>query len=92
MFEYGYADLGKFYATCLDDTEMMCIIIHTRGCGMKKRDLIRLLEKTGFAKASNSGRGSHDKYIRGADVEMIPRHKEVKEGLARDIIKKWGLK
>lgn len=59
---------------------------------MKTRDLIRLLEKVGFTRANNSGRGSHDKYVRGADTEMIPRHKEVKEGLARDIIKKWGLK
>jgi mRNA interferase HicA len=56
---------------------------------MKQRDLVKRLEKAGFEFAE---RGSnHDKYVRGKDVEMIPRHREINEITARGILKKWGL-
>ena len=57
---------------------------------MKQRDLIKKLEKAGF-KFERHG-GDHDIYIRGQDKEEVPRHKEIKERLAKGIIKRWGLK
>lgn len=56
---------------------------------MKRKDLIKRLEKAGF-KFSRHG-GKHDVYKRGADEEQIPRHTEINEILAKAIIKKWGL-
>lgn len=57
---------------------------------MKQRDLIKKLEKAGF-KLDRHG-GEHDVYKRGDEEESIPRHKEIKENLAKHIIRKWGLK
>lgn len=56
---------------------------------MKQRDLIKKLEAKGF-KFERHG-GNHDIYKRGSDEEKVPRHKEIKESLARGIIRKWGL-
>lgn len=56
---------------------------------MKQRDLIKKLEKIGF-KFERHG-GNHDIYSRGDDLEMIPRHKEINEKLAKAILRKWGL-
>ena len=57
---------------------------------MKQRDLIKKLEKAGF-KFERHG-GQHDVYRRGQDEEEIPRHREINEMLAKQILKKWGLK
>ena len=57
---------------------------------MKRRDLIKKLENAGFVLDHHGG--SHDVYKRGNDKEEVPRHKEIKENLARHIIRKWGLK
>ena len=56
---------------------------------MKQRDLIKKLESIGFTFERHGG--NHDIYRRGADIEKIPRHKEVNESLARMILKKWKL-
>jgi len=56
---------------------------------MKKRDLIKKLEKAGF-KFERHG-GNHDVYKRGTDTEQIPRHSEVDERLAKAILRRWGL-
>ncbi len=34
----------------------------------------------------------HDIYTNGSEAEAIPRHKEIKENLAKAIIKRRGLK
>lgn len=57
---------------------------------MKQRDLIKLLEKAGFQFKEHGG--NHDTYKRGCDTEQVPRHKEINEITAKQIIKKWGLK
>lgn len=57
---------------------------------MKRRDLIRLLEKAGFRFEEHGG--NHDTYKRGNDTEQIPRHREIKETTAKKIMKKWNLK
>ena len=67
----------------------MCIIINARRNRMKKRDLIKKLEKAGF-KFERHG-GNHDVYKRGTDTEQIPRHSEVDERLAKAILRRWGL-
>ena len=57
---------------------------------MKRRDLVKLLEKNGWKFLRNGG--GHDIYIKGTAVEVIPRHAEIKENLAKSIIKRHGLK
>lgn len=57
---------------------------------MKRTDLIRLLEKNGWRLHRNGG--GHDIYRKGNCIEPIPRHNEVKENLAKAIIKRRGLK
>ena len=57
---------------------------------MKRRELVKLLEKAGFEFKEHGG--NHDTYKRGSDTKQIPRHKEINEITAKSIIKKWGLK
>ena len=56
---------------------------------MKRRDLIKLLEKNGWYLKRNGG--NHDLYTDGNRIEPIPRQPEIKERLAKSIIKKLGL-
>ncbi len=56
---------------------------------MKRRDLVKKLEKAGFVLDRHGS--SHDVYKRGSDEEEIPRHREINELLAKAILKKWGL-
>ena len=56
---------------------------------MKRNDLIKLLERNGwYLKRCGSG---HDIYTNGTESEPIPRHKEIKENLAKAIIKRRRL-
>ncbi|MGI6249732.1 MAG: type II toxin-antitoxin system HicA family toxin [Acutalibacteraceae bacterium] len=56
----------------------------------KRTDLIKLLEKNGwYLKRNGAG---HDIYTNGTENEIIPRHRELKENLAKAIIKRRGLK
>lgn len=57
---------------------------------MKRRDLIKLLEKNGWRLVRSSG--GHDVYSNGKQSEPIPRHTEINEMLAKAIIKRQGLK
>jgi len=57
---------------------------------LKRKDLIKLLEKNGWY-LKRSG-GNHDIYTNGFKTEPIPRHKEIKESLAKSIIKRQELK
>jgi len=57
---------------------------------MKRRDLIKLLEKNGWWLLRNGA--SHDIYTNGKRSEPIPRHTEIKEQLSKSIIRKHGLK
>ena len=56
----------------------------------KRADLIKLLEKNGWYLKRNGG--GHDINTNGKESETIPRHIELKENLARAIIKRRGLK
>ena len=56
---------------------------------MKRKDLIKKLEKAGFRFVRHGG--CHDIYARGQEIEQIPRHKEINEMLAKAILKKWKL-
>lgn len=57
---------------------------------MKRNDLIKLLEKNGWTFKRNGG--NHDIYTKDGQREAVPRHSEINERLARDIIKRRGLK
>lgn len=57
---------------------------------MKTKDLIRLLESNGW-KFKRHG-ADHDVHIKGTERESVPRHKEIKENLAKSIIKRRRLK
>ena len=57
---------------------------------MKRRDLIKLLEKNGWY-YKRSG-GDPDIYNDGKSIEPISRQKEIKEAVAQAIIRRRGLK
>ena len=57
---------------------------------LKRNDLIRLLEKNGWKLKRNGA--NHDIYSDGTESEAIPRHGEIKENLAKSIIKRHNLK
>lgn len=56
---------------------------------MKRRDLVRLLEKNGWYLKRNGA--DHDIYTNGKQKMPIPRHSEINERLAQSIIKQLGL-
>ncbi len=56
---------------------------------MKHRDLVNKLTAKGFVFLRHGGK--HDIYVRGNDIEKIPRHREINENLAQAIIRKWAL-
>ena len=56
---------------------------------MKRKDLVDLLKKAGFVFDRHGG--GHDIFKRGNEIEIIPRHKEINEALAKLIIRKRGL-
>ena len=56
---------------------------------MKRKDLIKKLEDAGFQLERHGGK--HDVYRRENDIEIIPRHREINEILAKRILKKWKL-
>lgn len=56
---------------------------------MKRRILIKKLVKAGFILERHGS--DHDVYKRGTDKEEIPRHREINELLAKDILRKWGI-
>nr|DAO08725.1 MAG TPA: hypothetical protein [Caudoviricetes sp.] len=57
---------------------------------MKRRDLVKLLENNGWWLLRSGA--SHDIYTNGQRSEPIPRHSEIKEQLAKSIIRRQGLK
>lgn len=57
---------------------------------MKRKVLIKLLESNGWRLLRNGA--NHDIYTNGKCSEPIPRHAEIKEQLAKAIIRKHGLK
>lgn len=56
---------------------------------MKRRDLIKLLEKNRWWLLRSGA--NHDIYTNGETSEPIPRHSEIKEQLAKSIIRRHGL-
>lgn len=56
---------------------------------MKRKDLIKKLEKAGFVFERHGS--NHDIYKRGSEKEEVPRHNEIDERLAKAIIKKRDL-
>lgn len=57
---------------------------------MKRKDLVKLLESNGWYLLRNGA--NHDIYTNGQKSEPIPRHSEIKEQLAKSIIRRQGLK
>lgn len=57
---------------------------------MKRRDLIKRLERNGWWLLRHGT--NHDVYTNGEISETIPRHAEINERLAKEIIKRQGLK
>lgn len=53
---------------------------------MKLRDLERQLKDLGWWFSHHGG--EHDRWTNGKEQESIPRHKEIKEYLAKKILKK----
>ena len=58
---------------------------------MKRRDLIKLLRSAGYREARNDG--GHAIYEKTGDRPVqVPNHREIKEHLAKAILKQAGLK
>jgi mRNA interferase HicA len=57
---------------------------------VKRRDLVRRLAAAGFLLVRS--RGPHDVFGRGDVRIAVPRHTEIKEYLARKILKEAGVK
>ena len=57
---------------------------------MKRADLIKLMERNGWYFVRNGA--NHDIYSNGTKIEPIERHREIPERLAKEIIKRNGLK
>ncbi len=57
---------------------------------MKNKELLELLERNGWYLKRNGN--NHDIYTNGVDIEPIPRHREIKENLAKAIVKRRNLK
>lgn len=57
---------------------------------MKRRELLKLFQSHGWYLLRNGA--SHDIYTDGTHKEIIPRHADINERLAKGLIKKWGLK
>ena len=53
---------------------------------MKKRDLEKQLREAGWRFARHGG--NHDAWTNGELLEFVPRHAELKEMLAKKILKK----
>lgn len=56
---------------------------------MKKTDLVKRLENDGFVFERHGS--NHDVYSKGNIKEIIPRHNEINERLAKAILKRNGL-
>lgn len=56
---------------------------------MKQRDFIKKLEDGGFVFERHGS--NHDVYVRGAEREEVPRHKEIDERLAKAVLRRRGL-
>ena len=56
---------------------------------MKRRTLIKLLKKNGWTLSRHGS--NHDVYMKGSEREVIPRHSEIKESLAKAIIQRREL-
>jgi len=58
---------------------------------MKRRDLVKLLRQAGYQEARNDG--GHAIYEKsGCRPAQIPNHREIKEHLAKAILKHVGLR
>lgn len=53
---------------------------------MKRRDLVKKLKDAGFTLVRNGA--NHDVYQRGTVTEPVPRHSDIPENLAKDILKR----
>ena len=57
---------------------------------MKRKDLIKLMEKNGWYFKRRGGH--HDIYTAGKNIEPVSRQTEIKESVAQAIIRRRGLK
>ncbi|MBO4446082.1 MAG: type II toxin-antitoxin system HicA family toxin [Clostridia bacterium] len=57
---------------------------------MKRRDLIKLLERNGWYFLRRGG--NHDVYTDGKAIEPVSRQREIPEKVARTIIRRRNLK
>ncbi|WP_187142881.1 type II toxin-antitoxin system HicA family toxin [Thermanaerosceptrum fracticalcis] len=57
---------------------------------MKRRELIKILVQNGWYLARHGS--SHDIYTNGAKSQPVPRHNEINEVTAKNILKRAGIK
>lgn len=55
---------------------------------MKRQDLVRRLEESGFVLVRHGGRHDWYRNPKTGQSQPVPRHREVNENVARNILKK----
>lgn len=91
----GPARLGRFgrrsrFQRGVDKYTLNVYNSVARGEQMKRRDLVKLFERNGWYFKREGG--NHDIYTNGIDCEPISRQVEIKEHIAKKIIKRRALK
>ena len=81
---------GDSFTNQLTYAHKIRIIFLSEVVRLKRRDLIKLLEKNGWTLIRNGG--NHDVYFKNGMMEVIPRHEEINEMLAKSIIRRNDLK
>ena len=71
-----------FWGMTLD---VVHILVYIGGVSMKKRDLLKVLKKLGWSPSREGG--NHELWVKGEYKIPIPRHREIREGTAKSIIK-----
>ena len=73
-----------FFGAFFDALDLYTIIVYYKERrSMRRRELINKLLEAGFVFDRHGGK--HDVYKRGDEEEMIPRHREINEKLAKKI-------
>ena len=82
--------LECFFDKCVDNAHKNAYTIFEGGERMKRQILLKMFLRSGWRIAREGS--NHTILTNDESVEPLPRHKEIKENFAKDLIKKHNLK
>ena len=56
---------------------------------MQRRELVRILEEAGFI---SRGGTNHGKFVKGDELVLVKRHREIEDQIAKRILRQAGLR